>query len=144
MCIKMFDLFYADLSKNTTGCEQGGIRPVVVIQNNTGNLYSPGLIVLPVTSEIKKIHLPTHCIIHKSNTNGLNVDSMVMAEQIRTIDKSRLIKKIGQVDNISDQNNIINVYIANITGKKTYNSLWARIINMFVNLILEGGVSNVN
>ena len=63
--MKMFDIYYANLSKNTVKSEQGGIRPVLIIQNDVGNRYSPTLIVLPITSEIKKENMPTHWVIHK-------------------------------------------------------------------------------
>ncbi len=89
--IKMFEIIYANLSRNITQSEQGGIRPVIVIQNDVGNKFSPTVIVLPITSEIKKENLPTHYVLHKMNKNGLDVDSMVLAEQIRVIDKSRLL-----------------------------------------------------
>lgn len=138
MVINMFDIFYADLSRGTTKSEQGGVRPVIIIQNDIGNKYSPTVIVLPITSELKKINMPTHAIIHKSYETGLNVDSMVLAEQIRVIDKSRLLNKIGYLDNASEQNNIINAYLANITGKKKYNSVWAKVIELIFKLVREG------
>jgi len=134
----MFDIFYADLSKNTVRSEQGGIRPVIVIQNDTGNRYSPTVIVLPITSELKKINMPTHCILHKSLKNGLAVNSMVLAEQIRVIDKSRLLEPIGYLDNIKEQNDVINAYMANITGKNRYNSWWTKIMHMVFKLVREG------
>lgn len=136
--MRMFDIYYANLSKNTVQSEQGGIRPVIIIQNDMGNKYSPTIIVLPITSEIKKENLPTHCILHKTQRNGLNVDSMVMAEQIRVIDKSRLLDKMGYLDNIKEQNDVINTYLANITGKKQYTSMWNKIINMLFKLVKEG------
>ena len=136
--MKMFDIYYADLSKNTVNSEQGGIRPVIVIQNDIGNKYSPTLIVLPITSEIKKENMPTHCILHKSIKNGLKVDSMVLAEQIRVIDKSRILDYIGYLDNANEQNNVINSYLANITGKKRYSSVWSKIISMIFKLVKEG------
>ena len=136
--MKMFDIYYADLSKNTVNSEQGGIRPVIVIQNDIGNKYSPTLIVLPITSEIKKENMPTHCILHKSIKNGLKVDSMVLAEQIRVIDKSRILDYIGHLDNANEQNNVINSYLANITGKKRYSSVWSKIISMIFKLVKEG------
>lgn len=136
--MRMFDIYYANLSKNTVRSEQGGIRPVIIIQNDVGNKFSTTVIVLPLTSEIKKENLPTHCILHKSDKNGLEVDSMVMAEQIRVIDKSRLLDKMGYLDNIKEQNDVINVYLANITGKKKYTSMWSKIINMIFKLIREG------
>lgn len=136
--MRMFDIYYANLSKNVVQSEQGGIRPVIIIQNDTGNKYSPTVIVLPITSEIKKVDQPTHCILHKTDRNGLELDSMVLAEQIRVIDKSRLLDKIGYLDNISEQNEVINAYIANITGKKKYTSMWAKVINMIFKLVKEG------
>ena len=135
--MKMFDIYYADLSKNTVNSEQGGIRPVIVIQNDIGNKYSPTLIVLPITSEIKKENMPTHCILHRSRKNGLKVDSMVLAEQIRVIDKSRILDYIGYLDNTNEQNNVINSYLANITGKKKYSSVWSKIISMIFKLVKE-------
>ena len=135
--MKMFDIYYADLSKNTVNSEQGGIRPVIVIQNDIGNKYSPTLIVLPITSEIKKENMPTHCNLHRSIKNGLKVDSMVLAEQIRVIDKSRILDYIGYLDNTNEQNNVINSYLANITGKKKYSSVWSKIISMIFKLVKE-------
>ncbi len=136
--MRMFDIYYANLSKNTIQSEQGGIRPVIIIQNDMGNKYSPTVIVLPITSEIKKENLPTHCIIHKTDKNGLKVDSMVLAEQIRVIDKSRLLNKIGYLSNVNEQNDVINTYIANITGKKRYTSVWSKVVNMIFKLVKEG------
>lgn len=138
MRINMFDMYYANLSRNTVNSEQGGIRPVLVIQNDIGNKHSPTVIVLPLTSEIKKENMPTHCVLHKTETNGLKVDSMVMAEQIRVIDKTRILEKIGYLDNVSEQNAVINAYMANITGRKTYDSWWSKIINMVFKLVKEG------
>ena len=135
--MKMFDIYYADLSKNTVNSEQGGIRPVIVIQNDIGNKYSATLIVLPITSEIKKENMPTHCILHRSIKNGLKVDSMVLAEQIRVIDKSRILDYIGHLDNANEQNNVVNSYLANITGKKRYSSVWSKIISMIFKLVKE-------
>lgn len=139
--ISMFDIFYADLS-DAVKSEQGGIRPVIIIQNDIGNKYSPTVIVLPITSEIKKGALPTHCIIHKSEENGLCVDSMVLAEQIRVIDKSRLQGKIGSLKDIKEQEGVINAYLANITGKKKYDSVWSKIVNMLFKLVREGIYGN--
>lgn len=136
--MRMFDIYYANLSKNTVQSEQGGIRPVIIIQNDVGNKYSSTVIVLPITSEIKKENMPTHCILHKTVKNGLNIDSMVLAEQIRVIDKSRLLDRIGYLDNNKEQNDVINAYLANITGKKKYTSMWSRIIEMIFKLVKEG------
>ena len=96
MVIKRGDMFYADLSP-VIGSEQGGIRPVLIIQNDTGNKYSPTVIAAAITSQTGKNKLPTHIEIG-SDSNGLKSDSVVLAEQIRTIDKSRLKEKIGHIE----------------------------------------------
>ena len=94
MQIKRGDIFYADLDP-VVGSEQGGTRPVLVVQNNVGNKYSPTLVVLPL-STAKKNHLPTH--IHIKDSKALPKDSIVLAEQIRTIDRYRLKNYVGSVD----------------------------------------------
>ena len=96
MVIKRGDMFYADLSP-VVGSEQGGIRPVLIIQNDTGNKYSPTVIAAAITSQTGKAKLPTHIEIG-SKEIGLKSESVVLAEQIRTIDKSRLKEKIGHID----------------------------------------------
>jgi mRNA interferase MazF len=93
--VKRGDIFYADLSP-VIGSEQGGIRPVVIIQNDLGNRYSPTVIVTAITSQINKAKLPTHVEI-SSEVYGLNKDSVVLLEQIRTVDKKRLREKIGHM-----------------------------------------------
>ncbi|WP_251860787.1 type II toxin-antitoxin system PemK/MazF family toxin [Clostridium sp. Marseille-Q2269] len=93
--VKRGDIFYADLSP-VVGSEQGGIRPVIVIQNNVGNKYSPTVIIAAITSQINKAKLPTHVEI-SSEDYGLNKDSVVLLEQIRTLDKRRLKEKIGHM-----------------------------------------------
>ncbi len=94
--IKRGDIFYADLSP-AVGSEQGGIRPVIVVQNNVGNYYSPTVIVAVLTSKSKK-KLPTHISI-RSGEGNIAVDSTVLLEQLRTIDKFRLQKYIGSITN---------------------------------------------
>ena len=93
--VKRGDIFYADLSP-VVGSEQGGIRPVIIIQNDIGNRYSPTVIVAAITSQINKAKLPTHVEI-SSEEYGLNRDSVVLLEQIRTLDKKRLKVKIGHM-----------------------------------------------
>jgi len=93
--VKRGDIFYADLSP-VIGSEQGGIRPVIIIQNDVGNKYSPTVIVAAITSQINKAKLPTHVEI-SSEEYGLNKDSVVLLEQIRTLDKKRLKEKIGHM-----------------------------------------------
>ena len=110
MVIKRGDMFYADLSP-VVGSEQGGIRPVLIIQNNLGNKYSPTVIAAAITSQTNKTKLPTHIEIG-SNNDELKNNSVVLAEQIRTIDKSRLKEKIGHIDDsqiISQLNNALGV-----------------------------------
>jgi mRNA interferase MazF len=86
------DLYYADLNP-VVGSEQGGVRPVVIIQNNVGNIHSPTVIIAPITSKQIKTTLPTHH--HVSERAGLERDSIVLLEQIRTIDKRRLREYVG-------------------------------------------------
>ena len=104
MVIKRGDMFYADLSP-VVGSEQGGIRPVLIIQNDTGNKYSPTVIAAAITSQMGKNRLPTHIEL-ESEEFGLKSDSVVLAEQIRTIDKSRLKEKIGHINDSSVMNKI--------------------------------------
>ena len=106
MVVRRGDMFYADLSP-VIGSEQGGIRPVLVIQNDTGNKYSPTVIVSAITSQLNKNRLPTHIELG-SKEFGLKADSVVLAEQIRTIDKSRLKEKIGHIDDNRVMNRINN------------------------------------
>lgn len=96
MEIKRGEIYYADLSP-VIGCEQGGVRPVLIIQNNIGNHYSPTVIAAAITSRRKK-RIPTHVLI-TSRAPGLYTDSRVMLEQVRTIDRARLIRYIGSLDN---------------------------------------------
>lgn len=106
MIIRRGDMFYADLSP-VVGSEQGGIRPVLIVQNDTGNKYSPTVIAVAITSQMNKNKLPTHIEIG-SDTFGLKADSVVLTEQIRTIDKSRLKEKIGHIDDNRIMNKINN------------------------------------
>ncbi len=93
--IKRGELYYADLSP-VVGSEQGGIRPVLVVQNDIGNKYSPTVIAAAVTSKLNKARLPTHIEI-KAADYGLSKDSVVLLEQIRTLDKRRLKERIGEL-----------------------------------------------
>lgn len=96
MVVKRGDIFFADLSP-VVGSEQGGVRPVLVVQNDIGNKYSPTVIVAAITSQINKSKLPTHIEI-SAEEYGLTKDSVILMEQIRTIDKRRLKDKIGKLD----------------------------------------------
>ena len=94
--VKRGDIFYADLSP-VVGSEQGGVRPVLIIQNDTGNRYSPTVIAAAITSQTGKARLPTHIELAAQNY-GLTRDSVVLLEQIRTLDKRRLREKMGRLD----------------------------------------------
>lgn len=96
MVIKRGDIFYADLSP-VIGSEQGGIRPVLIVQNDIGNKYSPTVIAAAITSQINNAKLPTHIELD-AKEYGLQKDSVVLLEQIRTIDKRRLREKLGRLD----------------------------------------------
>jgi mRNA interferase MazF len=93
---KRGDVYFADLSP-VVGSEQGGQRPVVVIQNNIGNKFSPTVIVAAITAKISKASLPTHVEV-SGDMVGLAKDSVILLEQIRTVDKQRLYQKLGQID----------------------------------------------
>ena len=111
MTIKRGDMFYADLSP-VIGSEQGGIRPVLIIQNDLGNKYSPTVIAAAITSQTNKTRLPTHIEIEGNSAQGLKNNSVILTEQIRTIDKSRLKEKIGHIDDefvMSKINNALGV-----------------------------------
>ena len=101
MTVRRGEIYYADLSP-VVGSEQGGIRPVLIVQNNTGNRFSPTVIVAAITSRTDKARLPTHIELC-GNKYGLPKDSVLLLEQIRTIDKSRLREKVGAVDSIVDR-----------------------------------------
>lgn len=109
MIVKRGDIYYADLSP-VVGSEQGGIRPVLVIQNDIGNKYSPTVIAAAITSQINKAKMPTHIEL-AAKDYGLNKDSVISLEQIRTIDKRRLREKIGRIDDglMASVNNALSI-----------------------------------
>lgn len=96
MSVKRGDVFFADLSP-VVGSEQGGTRPVLILQNDIGNRFSPTVIVAAITAQIQKAKLPTHVEIN-AEKYGFERDSVILLEQLRTIDKSRLTDKITQLD----------------------------------------------
>ena len=96
MVIKRGDIFYADL-RPVVGSEQGGIRPVLIIQNNVGNRHSPTVICAAITSKMNKAKLPTHIEIN-AELYGIEKDSVILLEQLRTIDKRRLKDKVCHLD----------------------------------------------
>ena len=109
MNIKRGDIYYADLSP-VIGSEQGGLRPVLIVQNDIGNRYSPTVIAAAITSRMTKSKLPTHIDLTADNV-GLAKDSVILLEQIRTIDKTRLKEKMGHLDDglMRNVNNAITV-----------------------------------
>lgn len=96
MTVRRGDIYYADLSP-VVGSEQGGLRPVLIVQNDAGNKYSPTVIAAAITSRIDKTKLPTHIELAADGC-GLTKDSIVLLEQVRTLDKTRLREKMGAVD----------------------------------------------
>ncbi len=109
MSVKRGDIYYADLSP-VVGSEQGGLRPVLIIQNDVGNRYSPTVIAAAITSRMGKTRLPTHIDIYAEKA-GLSKDSVILLEQIRTLDKQRLKEKMGHLDDgmMNEVNNAIAV-----------------------------------
>lgn len=109
MIVKRGDIYYADLSP-VIGSEQGGVRPVLIVQNDVGNKYSPTVIVAAITSQINKAKLPTHIEVD-ARDYGLSKDSVVLLEQVRTIDKKRLKEKTGHFDDtlMDKVNDAINI-----------------------------------
>ena len=95
MKIRKNDVYYADLSP-VIGSEQGGVRPILIVQNDTGNKYSPTIIAAAITSQLNKAKLPTHIELNEGEF-GLVKDSVILLEQIRTLDKRRLKEKIGEL-----------------------------------------------
>ena len=106
--IRRGDIYYADLSP-VVGSEQGGLRPVLIIQNDIGNRYSPTVIAAAITSRLSKTHLPTHIDIYAEQV-GLAKDSVILLEQVRTLDKRRLRDKMGHLDPLT--RNEVNTAIA--------------------------------
>ena len=94
--VKRGEIYYADLSP-VVGSEQGGMRPVLIVQNDTGNKHSPTVIAAAITSQTGKARLPTHIELDAQSV-GLTRDSVILLEQIRTIDKSRLRERMGRLD----------------------------------------------
>ncbi|MDI6870151.1 MAG: type II toxin-antitoxin system PemK/MazF family toxin [Bacillota bacterium] len=99
MRVRRGEIYYADLNP-VTGSEQGGLRPVLVLQNDLGNQHSPTTIVAAITSRIHKARLPTHVCVPKGDKGGLTKDSVILLEQLRTVDKQRLRRKVATLDRL--------------------------------------------
>ena len=113
MQYRKYDIVLADLGEALFDGEQGGIRPVLIIQNNIGNLHSPSTIVMSITTKIKNLYMPTHMILEKDDTKGLNKDSMLLGECVRQISNERIVKYIGKITNEEEKKQIKQVYLAN-------------------------------
>lgn len=109
MTVHRGEIYYADLSP-VVGSEQGGVRPVLIVQNDVGNKHSPTVIAAAITSQRDKAKLPTHIEVNGAGC-GLSKDSVVLLEQIRTLDKKRLKEKMGQLDNtaMNQVNNALSI-----------------------------------
>ena len=116
MTVKRGEIYYADLSP-VIGSEQGGMRPVLIVQNDVGNKYSPTVIAAAITSQKYKTQLPTHISVNADNC-GLQKDSIVLLEQVRTLDKKRLKEKMGNLpDNEMNKiNRALSVSFGLVTG----------------------------
>lgn len=123
--IKRGDIFYADLSP-VIGSEQGGLRPVLIVQNDIGNKYSPTVIAAAITSKMGKTRLPTHIDIYRDRV-GLQKDSVILLEQIRTLDKRRLKEKMGHLDD--DVMDKVNLAIAVSFGLSPQNDSQIRFVS---------------
>lgn len=110
MDIRRYDIVQADLGQ-VIGSEQGGIRPVLIIQNDVGNIHSCTTIVMPLSTKLKSLKQPTHTLIKRSTDTGLKTDSILLGEQMRVISSQRIIKKIGTVTDKNERNEICDDFV---------------------------------
>lgn len=141
--LKQFDVIYVNLDKKI-GSEQSGIRPALVIQNDLGNQYCHTVLVIPLTTQLKKVNQPTHVIVEKSDENGLKTDSMILAEALTSISKERIIKRIGHVYNEREQEDIINAYLSNVVGYRNENNKSIKLMAMILKFIRGGSNGTKN
>ena len=114
--LKQYDVVLVDFGSNIDS-EQSGKRPSVVIQNDTGNFFSPTTLVIPLTTSLKHMKQPTHALIAKGHSKGLIKDSMLLGECLRQISKERIIKYLGRITNINEIQAVRKVYYANMEGR---------------------------
>ncbi len=114
--LQQYDIVLVDFGENNIASEQSGKRPSVVVQNDTGNFFSPTTLVIPLTSSIKHIDQPTHALISKGYSKGLKRDSMLLGECLRQISKERIIKYLGHLTNNNEKEAVKKVYYANMEG----------------------------
>ena len=115
--LKQFDIVLVDFGENNIDSEQSGKRPSVVVQNDTGNLFSSTTLVIPLTSSIKHMGQPTHALIQKGYRKGLTKDSMLLGECLRQVSTKRIIKYLGSITNDAERNAVKQVYYANLEGR---------------------------
>lgn len=114
---KKFDVILVDFGDSVMAGEQAGIRPSVVVQNDTGNMYGDTTLVMPFTTKCKKLCQPTHALIRKGKNKGLVEDSVLLGECLRQVSKKRIMNRLGEISDIEDQNQIRKVYFANWSGR---------------------------
>lgn len=137
--LEMFDIVLVDFSDGKRAHEQSGIHPYVIIQNNVGNGFGETSIGISLTSKLKKTELPTHCLIKPTKANGLDEVSMIMGETVMSFDKSRILGKIGYIDDPKARYDAFNAYIANCTGRKRYKPAWYHIVKALFGIVENGG-----
>lgn len=116
---KPFDIIVINerFTDNDGSCQYGK-RPYVVCQNEVGCKYAPTLVVMPLTTKLKKLNQPTHEVIRRGEDNKLLKDSMILGEQVNTIDKQNIEKRIGRIENEDDKNRVIKCFLANLFGSE--------------------------
>lgn len=110
---KRYDVVLVDFGKEFMDSEQSGVRPAIIIQNDTGNFFSKSTIVLPVTTKHKNLNQPTHTLLKRGRKKGLIEDSVVLGECIRQISEKRIISLLGKITDEKEKNEIKRVYLAN-------------------------------
>ena len=135
--LKIFDIILCDFTNGREGFELVGCHPFVICQNNLGNKFSPTVLGMGMTSNISKSYMQTHCVVQRDRENGLKYDSVLMGETLTQISKERIIYKIGSVTDERTQEDIMNIFLSNITGKKSYGSGWTQIVKSMFQLIRE-------
>lgn len=110
---KRYDVVLVDFGKEFMESEQSGVRPAIVVQNDTGNFFSKSTIVLPVTTKHKNLNQPTHTLLKRGQGKGLIEDSMVLGECVRQVSEKRIISFLGRITDEKEKNEIKRVYLAN-------------------------------
>lgn len=111
--LRKYDVLLVDFGKDNIGSEQGGIRPAVIVQNNTGNFFSSTTLVIPFTKHLKNLNQPTHTLIKKGKDSGLVVDSMLLGECLRQVSELRIKQVLGKITDHKEQEEIRRVFFSN-------------------------------